>query len=128
MRRAISILFVVLFGLGPLAATIDGDDGSLPACCRRHGAHHCAMSDTILARAVQAALRTPGFTAPSHCPQYPIQGNAAPSPKLVLARVPTGETAEIAERLPVSPSGAKARSIHLRTPALRGPPAPALIG
>ncbi len=124
MRRAFAILFVFLFGLGPLAVLIDGgDDASLPACCRRNGTHHCVMADAALARMVQAALRTPRFTAPSHCPQYPTPGNAAPSTALALAHAPQAVTAGISERLTGSPSGSHASSIHLRTPALRGPPA-----
>jgi hypothetical protein len=123
MRRAFSILFVLLFGLGPLAAAFDGDDASLPACCRRDGKHHCVMADAMLARMIQAALSTPAFTAPSHCPQFPAPGNAAPSPTLALAHAPELDTAGIPALLIVTPSGVHARSIHLRTPALRGPPA-----
>jgi len=123
MRHILSILFVILFGLGPLAAAFDGDDASLPACCRRHGEHHCAMVDAALARMVQEALSKPRFTAPSRCPQYPTRGNAAPSTALALAHAPQTANAGIPEFLPVTPSGSRATSIHLRTPALRGPPA-----
>ncbi|MGA8090231.1 MAG: hypothetical protein WCA10_23365 [Terracidiphilus sp.] len=124
MRRAFSILFVLFFGLGPLVVLIDGGDNtSLPACCRRNGAHHCAMTDAMLAHMIQAALSTPAFTAPSHCPQYPARGNAAPSTTLAIARAPETAIVGIPALLSVAPSAAHARSIHLRTPALRGPPA-----
>jgi len=124
VRRAFSILFVLLFGLGPLAVLIDGeDDASLPACCRRNGTHHCVMSDAMLARMVQAALGNHAFTSPSHCPQFPAQGNAAPSPILALAHVPDVETTGIPAFMPLIQTSSDARSIHLRTPALRGPPA-----
>jgi hypothetical protein len=44
MRRVFSIFLILFFGLGPLSALVEGsDDASLPACCRRLGAHHCAM-------------------------------------------------------------------------------------
>src|SRR5579864_3738776 len=109
MRRALSILFVLFFGLAPLAATFDGDDASLPACCRRNGTHHCVMSDAMLARLVQAAFSTPAFTSPSHCPQYPTLGNAVPS-NLAVAHVPQVETAGIPALLPVAPSDSPARS------------------
>ena len=127
MRRALSILFVLIFGLGPLAVLIDGDDASLPACCRRNGAHHCVMTDAMLARMVQAALSAPAFTAPSHCPQFPARGNAVPSTTLAVARAPQMENAGIPALLPIAPSGSQAGSIHLRTPALRGPPALTLV-
>ncbi len=81
MRRVCSILFVLLFGLGPLAVAVDGDDASLPACCRRHGAHHCAMSSAVN----RADSQTPALAAPSHCPFFP-QGNASPSPTAILVR------------------------------------------
>ena|SRR5579863_849199 len=122
MRRALSILFVVLFGLAPLAAAFDGDDASLPACCRRNGTHHCVMSDAMLARMIQAALSTPAFTSPSHCPQYDLRGNAAPS-HLAIAHAPHAVNPGVPQLLPVARSSSHARGIHLRTPALRGPPA-----
>jgi hypothetical protein len=123
MRRAFSILFVCLFALGPLAVLIDGDDASLPACCRRNGTHHCVMTDAMLARMVQAALSSPAFTSPGHCPQYSTHGNAAPSHALALARASKPVAGETREPLPRAPSDSHARNIHLRAPALRGPPA-----
>jgi len=45
MRRTLSIFLVLFFGLGPVAAALHAEeDAGLPACCRRHGAHHCAMA------------------------------------------------------------------------------------
>lgn len=71
MRRLLSILLVIFFGFGPLTATLQGgDDSSLPACCRRNGAHHCAMADEALAR-IASESGAPAFSAPSHCPLYP---------------------------------------------------------
>lgn len=73
MRRAFSIFLVLFLGLEPLSAVVPaGDDAHLPACCRRHGSHHCAMSGESLARIMQAASgKTPLIGAPAHCPQYP---------------------------------------------------------
>ncbi|HTB96421.1 MAG TPA: hypothetical protein VK716_05400 [Terracidiphilus sp.] len=80
MRRLFSLVLVLFFGLGPLAPALAGqDDTNLPACCRRHGAHHCAMSgDTPFQQAESPA---PSFTAPSHCPRYPahLAANLAPA-------------------------------------------------
>ena len=60
MRRILSILLLLVLGLGPEAPAtalasglISGpasawsgkvDESRLPACCRRNGKHHCAMS------------------------------------------------------------------------------------
>ena len=69
MRRALSIFFVLFFGLGPLAAALgEEEETRLPACCRRHGKHHCNM--TMAMMAMFAAFSGPAWTAPP-CPFYP---------------------------------------------------------
>lgn len=77
MRRGCSIFLILFFGLGPLTALAEGtEDAGLPACCRRHGAHHCDMSaqikdaQTLAMRAGLAVDSTPGFSAPPTCPLY----------------------------------------------------------
>ena len=72
MRRGFSILLILFFGLGPLSAFVDGnEDAGLPACCRRHGAHHCAMYAEIVAmRAGRGIDPTPSFSASPTCPLY----------------------------------------------------------
>lgn len=73
MRRLVSILLLLLLSmpaaLPVLAGTVRvsaGDDASLPACCRRDGAHHCAMS-MAAKRRMAARVRT--LTAPdTPCP------------------------------------------------------------
>ena len=80
MQRTLALLLMLLFGLGPLTATLQASDASrLPACCRRHGTHHCAMADAMRAQLPAAVPgRTPTFAAPSQCPMFP-HGTAAPS-------------------------------------------------
>lgn len=64
MRRFVSILFLLLCTLGPLSAVLPGsEDSQLPACCRRHGAHHCSM-------AAEQASDGHALAAPTHCPQF----------------------------------------------------------
>lgn len=47
LRRLLALLLLVVLGLPsalPVFAAMQGDaDASLPACCRTHGRHHCAM-------------------------------------------------------------------------------------
>jgi hypothetical protein len=46
MRRSLSILLLAAFVLpilAPALALAQDADTSLPACCRRHGEHHCGM-------------------------------------------------------------------------------------
>ena len=48
MRRLLSILLLAAFALplvAPLLALAQDPDAGLPACCRRHGQHHCMMLD-----------------------------------------------------------------------------------
>ena len=69
MRRLLSILLlaVLLLPLGtPLLALGGAGDAGLPACCRRNGVHHCAMS--VPGRAQLAASTRQWSTPPQHCP------------------------------------------------------------
>jgi hypothetical protein len=70
MRRGFSILLVLLFGLGPLSAIAGSEDAGLPACCRRHGAHHCTMAMQMAARMREADPQT-HVAAPMTCPHFP---------------------------------------------------------
>src|ERR1019366_302798 len=121
MRHVLSILFVLLFGMGPLATTVVHDDASLPACCRRLGAHHCAMASTAPSRSGLSDSRSSQFHAPSRCPLFNLHGNASPSPIALFEQssVPGRFSGEKVQGLWSStfPDG-----IHLRKPALRGPP------
>jgi hypothetical protein len=124
MRRALSILLVLLFGAGPLSfAFTANDETSLPACCRRHGAHHCAMDD-------QRAQSLSGYIvlkARSRCPHYPQHATARISSHAAVFGAPAAPSRTAAQltcsRVPAN----SFKSIHLRTPALRGPPAAHLI-
>lgn len=67
MRRTLAIALVVLFWLPPVFALLPGaQESTLPACCRRHGVHHCAMGMDM------AGVAGPGhFFGPTHqCPFY----------------------------------------------------------
>src|ERR1039458_2322377 len=72
MRCGFFIFLIVFFGLGPLSAFVDSSaDAGLPACCRRHGAHHCAMYAQIMAvTAARGIDPTPGFSVPLTCRLY----------------------------------------------------------
>jgi hypothetical protein len=88
MRRGFSIYLILFFGFGPLSALAKGsDDAGLPACCRRHGAHHCAMYAELMAmRARYGPDPTPRFESPSTCPLFPGLQFGMLAPAHALAR------------------------------------------
>ena len=119
MRRGLSILLVFLFGLGPLAATLEASDESLlPACCRRHGDHHCAMS----ARALAQADPSPAFSASSRCPRFPgyTAANTTPGHALAAGAVSLPVLLAHSHALAAAPPSAQLRRFRIH--AVRGPP------
>ncbi len=125
MRRGFSIFLVLFFGLWPLSSALDaGEDANLPPCCRRHGAHHCAMA-MQMARMMEQARNgsAPIVTTPLTCPYYP--GPAA------LLVVPAPALASAVTLLPAPPELAFAPMVRPTavpfqpptTHAGRGPPA-----
>jgi hypothetical protein len=116
MRRPLSILIVALFVMGPLSVLLPGGtDAQLPACCRRHGKHHCAMFAAM-------AAPPPGstwFVAPNHCPLYSA-GLLAPVPVFALTHAPAAPGTIATLLTPaLSSSSILSRS---STPSSRGPP------
>ncbi|MGD0914033.1 MAG: hypothetical protein ABR928_19250 [Terracidiphilus sp.] len=124
MRRGFSILLMLVLGLGSLSSLIDGsEDANLPACCRRHGAHHCAMAGM----AAQAQSDdTPAFSAPMTCPSYPGAIALLTGPAQALAAASRmGETLEPFEYVQIARHTAPF-SKPAQTHAGRGPPASSL--
>ena len=124
MRRALSIFLVLLFGLSPLSTTLEAsEDARLPPCCRRHGAHHCAMSDAMIARMIEAESAAPAFTAPVHCPYYPANISAIMAPMHALAPSPASFHDLLVQAHSRAAARAAARMSPVRTRAGRSPPA-----
>jgi len=129
MRRGFSIFLILFFGLGPLSALADSsDDASLPPCCRRHGAHHCALAAQMAAR--MARMQTgaaPALSAPLTCPSYPgaLAAIFTPPPALTVAAiaiaVPRSRTRVMCA------AHATPHSLPATTHAGRGPPVQNLI-
>ncbi|MGD0346422.1 MAG: hypothetical protein ABSA85_06675 [Terracidiphilus sp.] len=123
MRRGFSIFLILFFGLGPLSVFIDSEDANLPPCCRRHGAHHCAMYARIMAmRAGLGVDPTPGFSAPLTCPLYHGPASSMLMPAHALTAAPARFRTEPARPLvsPAEPSPTLSR-LSLAY-AGRGPP------
>jgi len=124
MRRGLAIFLILLFGLSPLVAALSASDESrLPPCCRRHGAHHCAMAMRLAAMRAEVASGKPFFTTPSTCPLFP--GYAAALAVAIDALAAAQVSLPVLLALPHSPASrhAAARLSQIRTRAGRGPPA-----
>ena len=75
LRRLLALVLLAVFALplaSPLLALGPGGDAGLPACCRREGKHHCAMTAAERSRlsagkSADPAFRTPEIRCP-HCP------------------------------------------------------------
>jgi hypothetical protein len=116
MRRLLAILLLAAFGLpvaAPLLASGQDLEQSLPACCRRHGAHHCMMGTSTNAPAVSTS-----------CPSFPRQAAVAPHLKLTgLLATPPLLTLPIATPLVAARAETQRRISRERTRRTRGPPA-----
>jgi len=117
VRRAsaISVLAAICFSLiAPLA--LADTESNLPACCRRKGAHHCAMSAMMA-----GGNGTPAMCA--RCPAYPIATAAQPGGTAAPAGVSQLVFAELLSHPAVSgQTEARARISFSRSRQKRGPP------
>jgi hypothetical protein len=119
VRRALSISLALLLWLGPLASLLPGaNESRLPFCCRRHGAHHCAM-DAAPAQGSGLALK-----APSRCPQFPAVLAVTTAPTFGLAAQLKGLSALTISKYSAGASRDDARAGQIETCAGRGPPSP----
>lgn len=72
MRRLLSLVLLAALGLpvvAPALALGQDTEASLPACCRRHGVHHCSMGN----------MQRPSSSAPAfseRCPYFPQPSNS----------------------------------------------------
>jgi len=121
MRRGLSNFLILFFWLGPLAVALPGEDESgLPACCRRHGAHHCAMGAMM---AQGGSGGAPVFSAPMACPYFPgYVGATATTTHALVASQAAMDALLVRHHSPAAERDG-ARVGQIRTRAGRGPPA-----
>ncbi|MGD0730743.1 MAG: hypothetical protein ABR956_05725 [Terracidiphilus sp.] len=127
MRRALSIFLILSFWLGPVVAFLPASDESrLPPCCRRHGAHHCAMSQRMRAEMTADAAGKPAFNAPATCPLFPGYRNVPTAPAQALAAAGAALPVLLLQTHPPATGRAAALISQIRTRAGRGPPSTAV--
>ena len=117
MRRLLAILLLAAFGLpvvAPLLAQGQDLESNLPACCRRNGAHHCALSI--------AAQNTNAPTIAARCPSFPQQ--VAIATLTPAAFLPTHASIKLttATNSASARADAQRRLSRERTHRTRGPP------
>jgi len=119
LRRASATLLLAIFSfmlISPALAPA-GADAELPLCCRRGGAHHCAM--------IAARASTGPAWQPSRCASYPA-ANAVPLDRLeatpVIMRVSFGAPVTLSANRPRTQSlfcNSFSRAQHKRGPPPR---------
>jgi hypothetical protein len=119
MRRLLAVALLLAF-TSPLvlplfAATVD-PEASLPACCRRHGHHHCAMMMAML-----AAMNHPTFSAPP-CPLYPTAATPVRTAPAYFAALPSLSVELRRELAPPTATPRRAKLNLAPTRFTRGPP------
>jgi len=121
MRRAIAFSMLLLFSWTLMAPLFAPDaDASLPACCRRHGKHHCNMG----AMAGQTHGQRGFTTVAEKCPCRPSSASAVHSPnfKPEASGLLYAEVVSHPARAPQTE--ALYRLSLLRSHQKRGPPTP----
>jgi hypothetical protein len=126
MRRALAITLLIAFAAPlaqPILAATADPESQLPACCRRHGKHHCSMRMADMMRMMAAANSAPALEAPP-CPFYPAPTTA---PTFATASLHTAlpPSAELLRALaPLAPANTRpAQTFAASANLKRGPPA-----
>ena len=118
MRRILSLVLLAAFGLPAVAPALtlgQETDASLPACCRRNGAHHCTMKMHRPPSSAPAySQRCPSFPQPSTAPVQ-LTGFALLSAPLLAVEQQTSQPV-------LKPSPALRSSTHDFALYKRGPP------
>jgi hypothetical protein len=132
MRRLLSILLLLGLGMGPAFASIPAhalasgwtgkvDEAAVPACCRRNGKHHCAMS------AMQALEGETMFSSSDCCPCMPHGDATTVSNHVAIAVAAASILHRDNSRTPISVQSQQHGSNQERTQLQRGPPDPFLL-
>jgi hypothetical protein len=114
----LAITLLIAFGsplVLPLFAATADPEASLPACCRSHGAHHCAMMH------MRSPLNGPAFQAPP-CPFFPTATTPLRIAAASLAAPLRLSVEQLRDPAPLAPSPRRARIFTTSANLKRGPP------
>jgi len=123
LRRILSLVLLAAVGLptiAPALALAEDPDASLPACCRRHGQHHCTMTMEQMARlSRESSMLQVGAV----CPCYPRHEIAPVTGAHLLALHAPGRAAIFSPALaPTARAETHRRISRERSRYKRGPP------
>lgn len=137
VRRLIAILLFAAFVLPlalPVLALGQSAEDNLPVCCRRNGAHHCAMSMAERSQlSKNAASQEPDagerrFHAPMEC--CPFGATQAPSLHIASSlptSLPVASDVFFAHPAGVAQTESRRRMARDRSRQKRGPPSQAAV-
>ena len=117
MRRAAAGLLLSVFGFSLIAPALIAEESNLPACCRRLGAHHCALASANSTGQELSAIQ-------EKCPTYPTARVSPQSFLTMLLTPPEVIFASIVSHPAVhARTEARYRVSFSRARQKRGPPA-----
>jgi len=94
-------------------------ESSMPACCRRQGAHHCAMAAEDRAPATDTFLRL----VLQRCPAFPTAATAPGGSHIAFLKLPAAILGvALSHSSPEFPTEARTRVSFSRSHHKRGPP------
>jgi hypothetical protein len=115
VRRVLASLLLAVFSFLPFVPVLLADDSNLPACCRRLGAHRCAMGSTDTREASFIQQR---------CAQFPLAGAALAASGMAAVTPSQGVFgAIVTHAAPHAQTEARYRVSFSRAWQKRGPPA-----
>lgn len=122
MRRATATALLAAIGYLLIApAAFAGPESNLPACCRRAGAHHCAMAGGDMAPGSGAAVQP----VPQKCPLFPAALTAPGSAPIAIPKDPGGIAVALVSSPCAQPRTEARGSVSFsRSRQKRGPPSP----
>jgi hypothetical protein len=143
MRRLLSILMLVVLGLGPTTAAIPAnafssgiiaglragisgqpDESQLPACCRKNGKHHCSLSAQ---QALSGHSRETTISTPDCCPCNQQSLDSVDPVHSAILGTNQISSEPLATRIIPPAVQAAAHATIQRTQPKRGPPATQIL-
>jgi hypothetical protein len=120
-----SLFYLLALLFAPLWISA-AQQSSLPACCRRAGAHHCAMSMGAESASAADSANSDVISGVSQCPSWPQGFAPSHSQAFILIPAITVLAALVPQASLRLRHATLSRIARIRQLSLRGPPLPSL--